>query len=172
MLVIVDMQNDFLDQEKGIMAVKGADGLANGILKKIKEYEQKQDLIVYTLNIHEKMIEDNRKDEEIKWGQEVYHPLKKNLEKHLPMQKTHHAIDPKIAEEFKNKYEDNRKYVREIEMVGVETNVCVLSNAVIFRNMFPSSEIIINKRLCLSSDPVLHEKALDIMKSLNMKVRN
>ncbi|MBS4538812.1 isochorismatase family protein [Clostridium sp. D2Q-11] len=61
---------------------------------------------------------------------------------------------------------------KKIEFVGVETNVCVLSNAVIVKNIFPDSEIIIYKSLCTSSNLDLHKKALDIMTSLQMKVRS
>lgn len=41
MLFIIDMQNDFVNQQRGLMPVKGADKLVAGIADKIKEHEDK-----------------------------------------------------------------------------------------------------------------------------------
>ncbi|EEG78896.1 amidase [Dethiobacter alkaliphilus AHT 1] len=172
MLFIIDMQNDFVDPKRGSMAVKGAEMLIPGILERIKIYEEKGDLIFYTLNIHDMVPEDMRSKEEIKWGQAIYPLLKENLKKHHALEKKYHAISPLEFEAFRQKCADKTQYIKEIELVGVETNVCVLANAVVIKNMFPTSDVIINSSLCLSSDPDLHKKALDIMAGMKMKVRS
>ncbi len=38
MLFVIDMQNDFVDQDRGKMAVKGADVLIGPIKEKIQQY--------------------------------------------------------------------------------------------------------------------------------------
>lgn len=45
MLFIIDMQNDFIDQSKGKMKVRGADKIVEGIVRKIDEYNSKEDII-------------------------------------------------------------------------------------------------------------------------------
>ncbi len=96
MFLIIDMQNDFVDQERGRMVVKGADRLVNGIIEKIKKYEQKKDLIFYTLDIHKKLPGDNRLVKEKKLGQELYPPLKGKLAKHISLEKYYYALSPKF----------------------------------------------------------------------------
>ena len=58
----------------------------------------------------------------------------------------------------------------EIEICGVVTNMCVISNAVICKATLPESPITINSKLCASFDDVLHAKAIDVMQSMQMKI--
>ena len=62
--------------------------------------------------------------------------------------------------------------LREIMVVGVVTNMCVLSNAVLMQAQWPEAQITVDAALCRSFDPVLHEKALDVMQGLQMTVIN
>ena len=48
-LVVVDMQKDFID---GALGFEGADKIIPGIISKIKEYEANNDEVVYTLDTH------------------------------------------------------------------------------------------------------------------------
>ncbi|MBS4538813.1 isochorismatase family protein [Clostridium sp. D2Q-11] len=117
MLFIIDMQNDFIDQERGKMAVKGSDKLVKGILEKVKEYEEKNDIIFYTLDIHEDMESDRWKKEEREWGQELYPPLKEKLENHIPLKKHYHGIPPKDFQEFRGKYGTDEKYLKKLSLL-------------------------------------------------------
>ena len=62
--------------------------------------------------------------------------------------------------------------LREILVVGVVTHMCVLSNAVLLQAQWPEAQITVDAALCRSFDPVLHEKALDVMQGLQMTVIN
>lgn len=170
MLFVVDMQNDFINQEKGKMFVKDADKLVPSIIHRIKEYERRKDIIFYTLNIHENMDDDNRSKEEKKWGQQIYTPLYDDLIKHNALRKIYYGISPEQTMEIKKRCNGEKRYTEKIEIVGVETHICVLSNAIILQNLFPNAQIIINQKLCISSDLNWHEKGLNLMKELNMEV--
>lgn len=170
MLFIIDMQNDFIDQERGIMVVRNSDNIIPGILEKIKQYEKKGDKIFYTLNIHENIISDNRSNKEKAWGQDLYHPLKDKLKACIPLKKNHYGITPEKASMIKEKYKDKREYIDKIELVGVETHICVLSNAIIIQNMFPNAKMVVDSSLCISNNLKLHKDALDIMRGLKMEV--
>lgn len=170
MLFIIDMQNDFIDPKMGKMIVKDADKLVLGILQKIKEYEQKEQKIFYTLNIHEGMIDDNRSKKEKIWGQSIYTPLKEKLDSHTALKKIYYGITPEKASMIKEMYKDKKHYIDKIEIIGVETHICVLSNAIVIQNMFPDSKIVIDSELCASNDLKLHQNALDIMIGLKMEV--
>lgn len=170
MLFIIDMQNDFIDQEKGKMKVKDSDKLLDVIIEKIKTYEERGDKIFYTLNIHEDMEDDKRSQEEKQWGQSIYTPLKSYLEPHCLIKKTYYGIEPEKASKLKEEFKNKKEFRKEIELVGVETEICLLSNAIILQNMFPDSKIIIDESLCTSNNIKLHKIALEIMKGLKMEV--
>ncbi|HJJ95980.1 MAG TPA: cysteine hydrolase [Methanocorpusculum sp.] len=59
-----------------------------------------------------------------------------------------------------------------IEIVGVVTDICVISNAVIVKAALPEAEIIIDAKAVASNDKQKQEEALDIMESLQIKVLN
>lgn len=56
-----------------------------------------------------------------------------------------------------------------IELCGVVTNICVISNAILLQTAFPNAEIVINSALCAAVGTA-HENALEIMHGLGMKV--
>lgn len=170
MLFIVDMQNDFIDQDNGKMAVKDANYLVPKIIEKIEKYEENKDLIFYTLNIHENMEDDCRSMEEKKWGQSLYPTIYTKLIHHHALKKINYGIPLEECIRIKNMLSQEKTKIKGIEIVGVETHICLLSNAIILQNLFPNTKIIINEKLCTSSDLTLHRKALSIMKELKMEV--
>ena len=167
MLFVIDMQNDFVDEGKGILSVTNAEKLVPKIIKEIQEQEKKGEPIYYTLNQHE-LEDDDRSDEEKQWGLELFGPLKEALKKHKPIKKKFHSISPEDAAELRSQYEDDPDRV--IEIIGVETNVCVLSNAVMLHNSFPLATISVLKDLCAGSTEKLHNEALDVLESLKIEI--
>ena len=59
-----------------------------------------------------------------------------------------------------------------IELVGLVSNMCVLSNAVIARAACPDVPIIVDAACTAAPDPVANEKALDILEGLQIEVIN
>lgn len=62
--------------------------------------------------------------------------------------------------------------ITEITLVGVVTNLCVISCAVSFQQIFPDADIIIDASCCRSNNNELHNKALDVMEGLQMTIIN
>jgi nicotinamidase-related amidase len=58
----------------------------------------------------------------------------------------------------------------EIEIVGVCTDVCVISNALILRATFREAEITVDASCCAGSAPTKHKAALQVMKSCQINV--
>lgn len=167
MLFIIDMQNDFVDKGKGILAVPDAEKIAPKIIEEIHRQEEKGEPIYYTLNQHD-LEDDHRSDEEKKWGMALFGPLEAALKEHKAINKKFHSISPEDAEELRNTYEDDPDRV--IEFVGVETNVCVLSNAIMLHNSFPLATIRVLEDLCIGTTAELHKETLDVMKSLKIEI--
>ena len=59
-----------------------------------------------------------------------------------------------------------------IELVGLVSSMCVLSNAVIARTACPNVPIIVDASCTASADAKLHEAALDVLEGVQIKVTN
>lgn len=185
MLFIVDMQNDFADSKRGKNYVNGAKDIVHGIINKIIEYEGKNDYIFFTsdinLQINDKFQNNNDKigvkvgeiksSSEEKWGYKPYELLKPYLDRHEEIKKSYYAIPPEVLLEIQERFKGKKNIIDEIQFVGVETNICVLANAICVQSAFPAAKIIIDASLCRSRDVKNHERALRVMKSLGMEIR-
>lgn len=193
MLFIIDMQNDYIDREKGKKYVRDSEEIVKGIINKIKDCEKKGEYIYYTsdifieknkgnierdnkildnLNIKENIeIQEKRLNYEDKWGCELYGELKPYLKGHKRIKKSYYAIPTKSLVEFQEKFKEEKHIIEEIEFVGVETHICVLANAICIQSTFPQANIIIHASLCKSKDDKDHEYSLKVMEGLGMEVR-
>lgn len=166
LLIIVDYQNDFVD---GSLGFEKARTLEDGILNKTKEYEN--DEIIYTLDTH---TEDYLSTHEGK-SLPVPHCIK-GTDGHKLYGKVADALKDKKCFE-KNTFPSlelanylNGKNYDIIELCGLVSNICVLSNAVMAKSACPNAEIIVNSHLTASADNEIHQKALDILRSLFITV--
>lgn len=60
----------------------------------------------------------------------------------------------------------------EIELCGLVSNICVISNAIIAKSALPNAHIIVDALATASADKVLHKKTLDVMQGLHVEVLN
>lgn len=60
----------------------------------------------------------------------------------------------------------------QVELVGLVSYMCVISNAVVAKAALPEAEIIIDAACTAGPDAALHEKALDLMEALQMTIIN
>ena len=58
----------------------------------------------------------------------------------------------------------------DIDLVGLCTDICVISNALILRAVFPKTEITVDASCCAGSTPEKHKAALEVMKSCQINV--
>ena len=187
MLFVVDMQNEYIDK-KGCRYMEGVEQIVHGIIEKIEEYEKKGDVIFYTIDLNLKniivnnldiinnndkistivgMMESNSKD---KWRFTPYGSLNSSLENHERIEKSYYAIPPERLVEIQKRFTTKLDIINTIEFVGVETNICVLANAVCLQSTFPDAKIIINSKLCRSKRKTDHFKALEIMETMGMVI--
>ena len=64
------------------------------------------------------------------------------------------------------------KEAERIEVCGLVSNICVVSNAVTLQSRYPLAQIVVDARLTASFDPALHEKTLDVLTGLQAEVLN
>ena len=59
---------------------------------------------------------------------------------------------------------------KEVELCGLVTDICVVSNAIIAKAALPESRVIVDSRACASFDNEKHKAALEVMKSVQIDV--
>lgn len=172
LLVVVDYQNDFVN---GTLGFPGAEDLDARIAKKVAQYHKKKDAsVIYTQDTHKKnylKTQEGRKlpiahcirDTE---GWDVFGLTASACgDRDLVIEKpTFGSMElMEIAEE---------EQFEQVELVGLVSNICVLTNAVLLKTALPEAEIIVDASCTACADPAMNEKALDIMEGLQITVTN
>ena len=176
-LVVVDYQNDFVT---GALGFESAKNLDEGIASLMKEYaEDENGLIFCTFDTHEQNYLDTQEGRKLPvehcikdtWGWKLYGETEM-AEIMYPMKCTRINKPTFGSYDLMRKLDriDRMDGVESITLVGVVTNMCVISNAVIAKAACPEAEIIIKKDLVDSFDKELHQKALDVMESMQMTI--
>ena len=170
LLIVVDCQKDFID---GALGFEGAEKVIPGIISKIEEYRSAGDEIVYTLDSHTEEYMNTQEGKNLpvphcikgSEGFELDSTLAPYLEGCRAFEKpTFGSID--LAEFIKGNASDYSA----IEVCGLVSNICVISNAVIAKAAAPEAEIIVDSNLTASFDPKLHEAALAVLGGIQVKV--
>lgn len=176
LLVVIDYQNDFVN---GSLGFKKAEELEEGIYNKVKKYLDDGDIVVFTHDTHRQEYLNTREGKNLPVphciinteGHELYGKLKefKEASNVIHINKYSFGISPqdmiKLAERIGTDIES-------IEIVGVVTNICVISNVVTFQSQYINTDILVDVSLCASFDEDLHKKALDVIESLQVKIIN
>ena len=170
-LIVIDMQNDFIT---GPLGTPEAVKILPRVREKIAQYQRLEEPIVFTRDTH-------------------YTDYLRTLEgKRLPVKHcifgTHGlevessiAIPPHDAVVYidKEKFGWDHWYkhwhtagANMIELVGVCTDICVVSNALILKAQFPNTEIYVDASCCAGTTPEMHKAALQVMKSCHINVIN
>lgn len=167
-LIVVDMQNDFID---GALGTKEAQAIVPNVKKKIEEYKARGDEIIFTKDTHyyDSYLYTNE-------GQHlpVGHCIKDtegwNISKELDT-KCCNIIDKNTfgynAWDLHITQEDVDD---EIELVGLCTDICVISNALILKATFPEMKITVDASCCAGVTPKSHQAALITMKMCQIDV--
>ncbi len=161
-LIVVDMQNDFITMALG---TPEAVAIVPKVKAKIEEYKSRGDEIIFTRDTH---------------GEDY---LETAEGKNLPV--AHCIKDTKGWEIADGLYTEGARIIdkpnfgwpywdledlREVEMVGLCTDICVVSNALIIKAQFPEIEVTVDSACCAGVTPESHKAALDTMKMCQINV--
>ena len=163
-LIVVDMQKDFVD---GSLGTKEAEGIVSKVAGKIKEARNAGDQIIFTRDTHQ-----------------AYY-LNTQEGKKLPVEHCIEGSDGwQIVKELEVKQEDavinkvtfgycwSADLIKgdEIELVGLCTDICVISNALGLKAVLPEVPIIVDASCCAGVTPASHKNALEAMKMCQISI--
>ena len=164
-LIVVDMQVDFIT---GSLGSKLAEGIVDNVVSKVKGFDGK---VIFTRDTH---FADYLKTQEgaklpvehcIKNtdGWQICDQLKPYAETVID-KVTFGSVDlPKILMEYGDEIE-------EIELCGLCTDICVISNAMILKASFPEVKITVDSKCCAGVSVESHNIALNAMKAVQIEV--
>ena len=161
-LIVIDMQNDFID---GSLGTAEAVKIVDNVKKKIDEYRANGDTVIFTRDTHH----DNY--------------METNEGKHLPVV---HCIEgtegwnireglvfdgAEIIDKPSFGYTGWKDYdFEEVELVGLCTDICVVSNALIIKALFPEIKVSVDPSCCAGVTPATHSAALETMKMCQIEI--
>ncbi len=166
LLIIVDFQNDFVDGALGFPKAKELD---SRIVKKIEEYDD----IIFTLDTHTDDYLNTFEGKHLPvkhcikntYGHVIYGNTKNYLNKAIKVFEKTTFPSLELANYLKDKPYD------EVEICGLVSNICVLSNVIMVKSALPNALIIVDKNLTASYDEDLNNKTFDILKGIHVEVR-
>lgn len=160
-LIVVDMQNDFIT---GSLGSKLAEAIVPDVVKKVKNFDGK---VIFTRDTH---FADYIKSQE---------------GRNLPVEHCIKDTDGwQICDELKpyvNEVVDKITFgsvdlpkliidAEEIELCGLCTDICVISNAMILKATFPEVKIVVDSNCCAGVSVESHNTALAAMRSVQIEV--
>ena len=163
-LVVIDMQKDFID---GSLGTKEAVAIVPSVVKKIEGFDG--DGIYVTYDSHYDNYADTLEGKKLPVMHCIEgtpgHELAAEVQKALEGRKYTSIIKNgfgtfELAEDIKKKYAGEEI---EAEFIGLCTDICVVTNALIFRAAFPDAVIKVDKNCCAGVTPATHEAALSTM---------
>lgn len=172
-LFVIDYQKDFVD---GALGFAGAEKLDEGIAAKVRTYGKGH--VLFTRDTHFENYLETREGKNLPVvhcikgtpGWECYGETARALaEVEAP------AIDKLV---FGMDITDPAtaavlpEQADEIELVGLVSNICVVSNAVVLQSRYPEATIVVDAACTASFDKDLNEKVLDVLQGLQVKVIN
>jgi len=168
LLVVVDYQKDFVD---GALGFEGAKAIEDALCEKINNYLRMGDEVVFTLDTHEQkyLFTNEGKHLPVKHcikgtaGWQLYGKVARLAEGRKCFEK------PTFPSLELAKYIDGKGY-KSIELAGVVSNICVLSNAVMAKSAAPDCQIVVDSATVASNDKDMEQKCFDILQNLHVEV--
>lgn len=161
-LIVIDMQRDFID---GALGTPEAQAIVPAVREKISTYRKRGDEIIFTRDTH---------------GLDY---LSTPEGRKLPVE---HCLKGTPGWELApGLWEPGEKIIdkptfgytgwgdiefEKIELVGLCTDICVVSNGLILKAMFPEAEITVDPACCAGVTPESHQAALMTMKMCQIQV--
>lgn len=163
-LLVIDMQNDFID---GALGTAEAQAIVPRVKEKIAEYVKSGDEIVFTRDTHGEDYLDTPEGRKLP----VVHCVKNTkgweIADGLLVPGAVVVDKPNFGyPDWKEKFS-----FEQVELIGLCTDICVVSNALILKAQFPEAEISVDSKCCAGVTIESHEAALLTMKMCQIDVK-
>ncbi|MEG1633981.1 MAG: isochorismatase family cysteine hydrolase, partial [Oscillospiraceae bacterium] len=161
-LIVVDMQNDFID---GALGTAEAVAIVPAAERKIREFQGR---VIFTRDTHETDYADTQEGRRLP----VPHCIRQTAGWQLRAELAPLCREPAVDKPTFGSAElgallkaaDARERVGSVTLIGLCTDICVISNALLIKAFLPEAEIIVDAACCAGVTPASHQTALSAMK--------
>lgn len=161
-LIVVDMQNDFISMALG---TKEAVAIVPKVREKIRQYIDNGDQVIFTRDTHY--------DDYLQTAEGKYLPVEHCIKgtKGWQIADGLYVEGCKIIDKPNFGWPHwNQEQLEDVELVGLCTDICVVSNALILKAMFPEVHIQVDSQCCAGVSVESHEAALKTMRMCQVEV--
>ena len=156
------MQNDFIDMALG---TKEAVAIVPNVKKKIEEYIKNGDEVIFTRDTHHDDYLDTAEGKKLP----VVHCIEGS--KGWQIADGLYVEGCEIVDKPNFGWPNwNKKSFEEVELIGLCTDICVVSNALVIKAQFPEIKVSVDSSCCAGVTPESHEAALTTMKFCQVDV--
>ena len=162
-LVVVDMQKDFIDGALGTLEAKA---IVPAVRERIAQYRQAGDLVVFTRDTHPAEYLTTREGKSLPVVHCVEGTPGWEIAPSLPVEDSPVFNKPTFGSVELGQYVAEllqKQEIESVELVGLCTDICVISNAMVLRAFAPELPISVNSHCCAGVTPASHEQALKAM---------
>lgn len=166
-LIVVDMQNDFID---GALGSAEAVAILPHVKEKIENFDGK---VLFTRDTHEANYLSTQEGQNLP----VEHCIKGTdgwqIHPTLEILRTTDAIDkPTFGSIALVHLLQKANDLESVELIGLCTDICVISNAMLIKAAFPEVPVTVDAKCCAGVTPASHKNALEAMKMCQIKIIN
>lgn len=166
-LLVIDLQNDFVD---GALGNKCNDKIVKPIESLVENFDGE---VIFTRDTHDENYLESLEGSHLP----VKHCIKNSKGWQIKIDTKNHKIIDKPSfgsyelVEYLKKLNEKEK-IENIYMVGICTDICVLSNAILIKNALLNTEVTVIEDLCKATNEKNHKIALEAMKSCQVNIVN
>ena len=166
-LLVIDLQNDFVD---GALGNKGNDKIVKPIENLVENFDGE---VIFTRDTHDENYLESLEGSHLP----VKHCIKNSKGWQIRIDTKNHKIIDKPSfgsyelVEYLKKLNEKEK-IENIYMVGICTDICVLSNAILIKNALLDTEVTVIEDLCKATNEKNHKIAIEAMKSCQVNIVN
>lgn len=165
-LIVVDMQNDFIT---GSLGSEAAERIVPKVKEKIENFDGR---IIFTRDTHSENYLDTQEGKRLP----VVHCVKGSEGWKICGELSEYAAEivdkPTFGSlELPDVIRRSEDKIDEIELCGLCTDICVISNAMILKAAFPELKITVDSACCAGVTEESHQTALSAMKAVQIEIR-
>lgn len=168
-LIVVDMQNDFI---YGALGTKEAQGIVHNVVNKVKLFSGD---IIFTRDTHFENYSETNEGKNLPVthcikgsnGWQICSELESLVTENTPVFDKITFGSVELAEYLKT-----IANLEEVTLVGLCTDICVISNALLIKANLPEVIISVDEKCCAGVTPESHSNAINAMKMCHINIIN
>ncbi|MBP5452671.1 MAG: cysteine hydrolase [Treponema sp.] len=169
LLIVIDMQNDFID---GALGTKEAVAIVPNVAQKIKDARESGQIVAFTRDTHQENYLATQEGKNLPVVHCVQGTDGWQISSKLEVADSKIIDKPSFGSMDLAEYVAQLQDIEEVELVGLCTGICVISNAFILKARLPELKITVDASCCACVTPESHATALAAMKLCQINIVN